>query len=413
MKKKLSFLFSIYHFLLSFLANLLFGFPSKKIFVLGVTGTKGKSTVVELISFILEKAGYKVASLSSVWVKIGEERKKNLTDMTMPGRFFIQKFLRKAVKAECQYALVEVTSQGVVQHRHKFIDWNGAMFLNLAPEHIEAHGGFEKYREAKLKFFRYVAKQKKENNESKRLFFINRDDPNSEYFIESSRSQNGKIILFSKNQIPAYLSSIRKSTFLFPEDIAAAWAFAKEIGISGNQIEKFVKEFPGLSGRMEIIQEKPFKVIIDYAHTPDSLCKVYRTLLRLKPKTKNQKPKMICLLGSAGGGRDKWKRPKMGEIAAKYCRTIILTNEDPYNENPAKILSEIKSGIISSQFSSSNLFEILDRREAIKKAISLAKEGDVVIITGKGSENWIHQKGGKIPWNERKIVEEEIKRRKG
>ena len=154
---------------------------------------------------------------------------------------------------------------------------------------------------------------------------------------------------------------------------------------------------------MEIMLEKPFKVVVDYAHTPDSLEQVYKTL--------SNGSKLICVLGSCGGGRDKWKRPKMGEIAAKYCQEIILTNEDPYDEDPNQILSEIKSGILDTKYKVLNI--VLDRKEAIIKALKTAGEGDTVIITGKGSEPWMciaHNK--KIPWSDREIVKQKMEKLK-
>lgn len=393
---------------------------------MGVTGTKGKSTVLELINAILEAAGKKTALLSSIRIKIGNQSQKNYLGNTMPGRAFIQSFLRQAVNGGCEYALIEVTSQGISQHRHRFIKWDAALFTNLAPEHIEAHKGFENYRKAKGDFFKYVRNIKDSRfkiaysaeavsaakaGQDSRLFFINQDDPNAQYFIEAAKG--GKIILYSKNILNSkfYILNPNLIGDFNQENIAAAVAFAESQGIGEETIKKAIEDFPGVPGRMEIIQTDPFTIIIDYAHTPDSLEKVYQTL-RHQPVSSSTN-KLICVLGSAGGGRDKWKRPKMGEIAGKYCDEIILTNEDPYDENPSQILSEIKSGIFNSQFSISNVFEILDRKEAIRKAVSSAKKGDVVIITGKGCEPWLHlEEGRKIPWDERKIVEETIKERR-
>ena len=398
-------LLSIYHFLWSLLGAVIFGFPSNRIFVLGVIGTKGKSTVLELINAILEMAGKKTALLSSIRIKIGEQSRKNYSGNTMPGRAFIQGFLRQAVKSGCEYALVEVTSQGVLQHRHRFIKWDAALFTNLAPEHIEAHGSFEKYREAKLGFFRYVRNFKSQilNLKSQKLFFVNQDDSSNQYFIDVAKNRNSKIVLFSKS-LPNSKFQILNS--IFPENIAAAVAFAESRGIEEGIIKEAIDNFSGVPGRMEIIQKKPFTVIIDYAHTPDSLEKTYQAILNSKFHIPNSK--LICLLGGAGGGRDKWKRPKMGEIAGKYCDEIILTNEDPYDEDPLQIIKEIEKGFLQIP---NSYYKILDRQEAISKAISLAKEGDIVIITGKGCEPWLHfEKGKKIPWDERKTVEEIIKK---
>jgi len=390
----------IYHYFLAWLGNVIFWFPSRRLFVVGVTGTKGKSTTIELINAILEAAGEKTALISSVRFKLDKDSRKNDTSMTMPGRFFIQRFLRKAVNLGCRYALIEVTSQGILQHRHRFIDWDAAIFINLQPEHIEAHGSWENYRDAKVEFFRYVAKK---SNKPQKIFFINDDDSSKQYFVAAANGA-GKIYYFSREQfIERELAggTISIGDWLYSnfnlENAAAATAFAYAIGLKWSLIQKTFLNFAGVVGRMELVQEKPFKVIIDYAHTPDSLEKIYQKLHQ------ELKGKLICVLGSAGGGRDKWKRPEMGRIAAKYCQLVILTNEDPYDEKPESILDHIISGFSPD----TNYYKILDRREAIKKAIALAKKKDIVIITGKGSESWIHIAGGKkIPWNERAVVEE-------
>lgn len=395
----MKFLRNSYHFLLSWLGNLIYRRPSRKIFVVGVTGTKGKSTVLELINAILETAGHKTALLSSVRIKIDKESKINQGN-TMPGRLAIKRFLRKAVLAECSYALIEVTSEGVVQHRHRFIDWDAGVFVNLAPEHIEAHGSFEKYRDAKLSFFSYLASSAKPST----YFFINRDDPSAVYFEKiAHKARRGLIMFFSASEFMKsnIYERIRnewlKNEFNL-ENAAAAAAFGRSRAISDEIIIRAMDNFHGVPGRLDFIQREPFAVVVDYAHTPDSLEKVFKTLHAAVS------PNLICVLGSAGGGRDKWKRPAMGLIASHYCREIILTNEDPYDENPVQILAEIKSGIANRQLP---VYEILDRKEAIKRAISLAQPGDAVIITGKGSEPWLHlAKGKKIPWNERKTVEE-------
>ncbi|MDI6733976.1 MAG: UDP-N-acetylmuramyl-tripeptide synthetase [Patescibacteria group bacterium] len=415
---------SFYHLILAFLGSVIFRCPSRRLFMVGVTGTKGKSTVIELINAILEKAGKKTALFSSVRKKICDRESKNISGNTMPGRFVIQEFLREAVKAKCEYALIEVTSQGVLQHRHKFIDWDAAIFINLAPEHIEAHGSFEKYRDAKVEFFKYLNKSKKEI----KYFFINEEDSNHHYFEEVVKNvPGGKIIFFSRERFikedlwSHYDLNSKESRCLIGEwlvadfnleNASAAVAFARSRNINWNIIKEALENFKGVPGRLEFVQKSPFAVVIDYAHTPDSLKKVYETL---EPSSFSPRSvgKMICVLGSAGGGRDKWKRAEMGKIAATYCDKIILTNEDPYDENPADILKQIENGFLEAPRSRSkpeNYFKILDRRKAIKKAISLAQKGDVVVITGKGSEQFIHlERGKKISWNERKTVEGALK----
>lgn len=408
----ITFLKGIYHYLLAWAGNILYGFPSKNLYVFGVTGTKGKSTTVELVSAILEAAGKKTALLSSIRFKIDRETRKNSTGTTMPGRFFIQRFLRQAAGAGCEYAIIEVTSQGILQHRHRFIQWDASAFLNVRPEHIEAHGSFEIYREAKVSFFRYAAKKSKK---ARKLFFVNEEDPSSFYF-SAAVNGSGEVKYYGRqhfieNELNGGRESIGDwlSNNFNLENAALAAIFARSQGIGWPIIKKALENFKGVPGRLETIQEKPFKVVIDYAHTPDSLEKIYQTLVTSDKRHATSK-RLICVLGAAGGGRDKWKRPVMGKIAAEYCREIVLTNEDPYDENPDLILQQIETGfsqIPNSKFPiPKNYWKILDRREAIGKAISMAKKGDTVIITGKGSEDFIHvAHGNKISWNEREVVE--------
>ena len=396
------FLLNWYHFLLVFLGALIYKFPSKKLIVIGVTGTNGKSTVVHLVAEILEKSGFKTASISSIRFKIGEKEWPNRLKMTMPGRLMLQKFLRQAVKDGCKYAVLEVTSEGIKQHRHKFIDFNGAVFTNLTREHIEAHKGFENYKKAKGKLFKALKKSKKQNKFS----VINVDDSNADYFLKLS--QGTRIYTYGiknkKAEITPEKINLQISLpgeFNIYNSLAAVGAGLSQ-GIELDKILKILKNVKGLPGRMELVVDRPFKVFVDYAHTPDSLEKVYQTIY---------KPQMICVFGSCGGGRDKWKRPEMGRIAAQYCNKIILTNEDPYDENPVSIIKDIKAGFSKSQITNNKLQIILDRRQAIRKALSLAKEGDVVIITGKGCEPWICvEKGKKIPWDDRRVVREEYEK---
>lgn len=357
--------------------------------MIGVTGTKGKTTVVELINAGLEEAGKKTAILSSIRRKVGDKDGPN-TGNSMPGRFAIQKFLSDAVKAKCDYALVEVTSEGVTQHRHRNIDFDAGVFINLHPEHIESHGSFEKYRKAKTDFFRYAANR---SRKGKKYFFINKDDENMPYFLGAANG--GQKVMFGKSDFRSNMAGEFNKY-----NLGAAEAVLKTLGVSYEIIGRAFAKFNGVPGRMEYISRSPFEVVVDYAHTPGSLEAVYRSL------SEGGKKKLIGVLGSAGGGRDKWKRPNFGEIAARYCKEIILTDEDPYDEDPLKIIREIKAGIPKS-FKRSAVREILDRRDAIKWAVHSAEPGDTVVITGKGSERSIHvARGKKIPWSDKAVVME-------
>jgi len=374
------FLVRIYHYSLAIAGAVFYWFPSRNLKVIGITGTSGKSTTTELLSCILEKAGHKTASLSSVRFKIGQKEEKNMLKMTMPGRFKIQKFLMKAVNEKCEYAVIEVTSQGIEQFRHKFINFESAVFTNLSPEHVEAHKGFENYKKAKAKLF-YTAKN---------IHVINRGDPNSDFFWNIPAKTK---IGFSLKEDSNLLSPINLIGEFNKYNALAAIKTAMALGIPLDICQKAIHEFKGIPGRMEVIAENPFSVIVDYAHTPEQLKQVYQSFNRPK----------ICVLGSCGGGRDKWKRLEMGKLAREYCKQIIITNEDPYDENPMEIIDQIKKG------AGEEAQVILDRKEAIKKAIRSAEKDDVVIITGKGSEPWMClAKGKKIPWDDREVAKKEL-----
>ena len=380
-----------YHLTLAYLAAIFYGFPSRKIKVIGVTGTKGKSSIVYFLSRILEGAGYKTAAISTIQFKIAEKEWPNNSKMTMPGRFAIQSFIAKAVKAGCQFVVLEVSSQGVLQNRHRFINFDAAVFTKLAPEHIEAHGSFEDYKKCKLKFFEYV-----KNNH-----IINKDD---KYFREFYNVQ-------AKNKT-IYSARDYKNLKLWGDfnlaNAAAAVKTAEIYGIKPDLAVKSLENIESLPGRMELIGgSQNFKVVVDYAHTPDSMEAVYGSL---KPKLA-ENSKLICVFGATGGGRDKWKRPEYGKIAEIYCDEIILTNEDPYEENPVSILEQIETGFSQVESVKSKVHKVLDRKEAIKKGISLAQEGDIVIITGKGSESTMMVAGGKkIHFDDRETAREELKK---
>lgn len=389
-------LLSPYHFIFGWVSSVLYRHPSRKMIVIGVTGTKGKTTVLELANAIIETAGEKTVLSSSTRFKVAEKEWTNDTGNTMPGRGFLQKLLREGVKAGCKYALVEVVSEGVVQYRHRFIDFDVAVFTGIHPEHIESHGSFKKYLDAKLSFFRDVRKHSKKEG---KYFVINKDDKYSESFTKAAGRQG--VIPYTLYDGPLKLIGDFNK-----RNAAAASAIARAIGAEGEVIRRALEEFEGVPGRMELVQRDPFAVMIDYAHTPDSLSAVYETLSRDMPKG----GRLICVFGSMGGGRDRWKRPELGRIAGDYCSEVILTNEDPVDEDPAKIIGEIKAGIEGhGRF----VHEIVDRREAIRKAVDLARSGDTVIITGKGREPYIRvAKGKKLAWSDWSATREVLAQKK-
>jgi UDP-N-acetylmuramoyl-L-alanyl-D-glutamate--2,6-diaminopimelate ligase len=390
-----------YHFFLAMAGAIIYRFPSKEMFVIGITGTKGKSSTAEILNALLEEAGFATALLSTIRFKINEESRPNKHKMTMPGRFFIQRFLRQAAHAGCTHVILEMTSEGVKQFRHKYIDLDALIFTNISPEHIESHGSFENYLAAKLKI-----RDALENSSKKTRYIVsNIDDPHGEEFLQVNVEHK---IPFSLDDVKPY--NVRQNDIGMTIDnkyissplhgifnlynILAAVAVARARNVTLSTITRSLAHLSKIPGRVEFIScGQPFDVVVDYAHTPDSLEKLYQTFA-----DKNK----ICVLGNTGGGRDVWKRPEMGRIADQYCDHIILTNEDPYDEKPGKIIDDMKTGIVNHVPDI-----ILNRKTAIKTALLLAKKDDVVIISGKGTDPYIMgPKGSKIAWSDKKVAEE-------
>lgn len=381
----------VYHWALAWAGAVRYGFPSRSMKVIGVTGTKGKSTTVYLLSRIFEEAGESVAMIGSLGYKIKEKTWPNNLKMTMPGRFRIQQFLAEAKKAGCRYVFLEVTSEGIKQKRHLGISFDAAVLTNIQKEHLESHGSFEKYLQAKEQLFKKTS----------RTHILNEDEPLVERF--KNIPSNKKIFYGERDWGRLGLATSLRGAFNHYNILAAA-AAAENYRIPVETIREAVKTITAVEGRMEYIEAgQPFKVVVDYAHTPDSLAMVYNALRGELSKN----GRLICVLGAAGGGRDKWKRPEFGRIAGHYADEIILTNEDPYDENPEEIIRQVASGLPADK-----KFEtIIDRREAIKRALTIAKNGDIVIITGKGSETTMALAGGqKIPWSDKAVVLELLKK---
>ncbi|MGB9609119.1 MAG: Mur ligase family protein, partial [Minisyncoccia bacterium] len=299
-----------YHFFLSFLGALIYGFPSKKLTIIGITGTKGKSTTSYLIYRLFNEAGFKTGLISTPLIGIGDRVWQNTSKQTMLGRLAIQKLLKEMVLNNCRYAVVETSSEGILQHRHQFIDYKIGIFTNLSPEHIERHKGFANYRRTKVKLFKKIAKRKDG------IGIYNLDDENVEYFLEPninykygftlSKEESEKEALVSKlirgTNIHLYSN---KTTFTIHHkkfetkllglfnvyNVLAAIAAALACKIEVDAIQKILPLIEPPPGRFEIIDFQGFKIIIDYAHEPKSLESVYQGVEIFNPKNK------ICLLG--------------------------------------------------------------------------------------------------------------------
>lgn len=384
------------------------GLHLKKLFVIAVTGTKGKSSVVELVRSILSEAGYTVASANTIRFTIGKKSEPNLFKMTMPGRFFLQQFLRKAVESGCTHAVVEMTSEGARQFRHKGIELNALVFTNLEPEHLESHGGLEAYAQAKLSLAAHLV----ESPKRPRYIVANADDPWGKKFLET---QVEYTLPFSLKDAEPYRADDKSVRFVYKQElftvplpglfslknILAALTLTEAMGVPLAAAKRALEHHAPIAGRAErVVRGQPYTVVVDYAHTPGSL----KALLETFSTQSGKERRVIGVFGSTGGGRDVWKRPEMGATADTYCDVAYLTNEDPYDEDPQKIVNDIARG-----FTDHTPYIILERRAAIREALREAKEGDVVLITGKGTDPYIMgPRGSMQPWSDKKVAEEEL-----
>ena len=408
------FAFSAYHFLLSFLGAAFYGWPSRKMTVIGVTGTKGKTTTSNLIAQLLEQAGHRVGLATTVNFKIGEKDWINSAKQTMLGRFRLQKLLREMLLAKCRYAVVETSSEGILQHRHRFIDYDAVVFTNLSPEHIERHGCFEKYRQAKEKLFAQAARKKNG------IGVYNLDDPCVEHFLKyevknkygyfqdpanaqaaiTDKFQISKIAL-EKDGTEFELNGQKFKTALIGEmnvyNVVSALCVAAALGLEWSKLPALAAKLTAPSGRMQLINRgQAFTVIVDYAHEPSSLKAAYQTARLFRPR------RIIGILGAQGGGRDRGKRARLGEIAGQYADYVFVTNEDPYDEDPWRIINDVAQGV-----SGKPAEKILDRTKAIEAALKLARPDDLVLITGKGGEvSMCVENGKKLPCSDEKTVKE-------
>jgi len=414
-----------YHKLEAEIAVRLYAYPSRKMVVIGVTGTNGKTTTSHLIASIFETAGLVVGMLTTTTFKIGKKKWLNKTKLTTLSPFVLQKMLARMVSAGCEYVVLEVSTHAVDQYRILGVDFDLMVLTNVTREHIEYHGSFKEYLKAKGELFRMLGSCFRKKHIPK-VIILNRDEANFKYFdkFDADRKYTYGIL---RGRIKAErinyssLESDLKSDFLLSTPLGnkriginlpgrfniynalAAATVAISRAIDVETIKNGLERVKNVPGRMEMIlargklrKKQKFKVIVDYAHTPDALSKVFETLRSVK------KNRIIVLLGACGE-RDKDKRPVLGRLASQFADIVIITNEDPYSEDPRKIIDEVAAGVKGKK-KGKNFFKIFNRRQAIKKAIELSQENDIVLLTGKGAEQAIVEDGVYHPWDERKVV---------
>lgn len=400
-----------YHLPLAVFAAVWFGMPARKLKVIGVTGTNGKTTTTQFIMRILKKAGKKVAMASTINFAIGDTEWVNVSKFTTMSAWKLQKFLRDAVQEGCEYAAIETSSHSIDQYRTFGISYEIAVMTNVTREHLDYHRTMEVYRRAKRKLF-----------ERARMAIVNLDMERPEEYLEARRFEKKlsySAVLPEANIFAEFIEErLSDSTFLVNEtsyrlylpgrynieNALAAIATGTLLGIAPDMMSAALAEVKGVPGRMEAIpNDRNLHIFIDYAVTPDSLEKLYA----LVSKMRQGNAKIISVFGACGE-RDRGKRPLMGEIVSSAADIIVLTNEDPYHEDPKQILHEVATGV-RNKTEGENFFTIFDRREAIAKALSLANPDDILLVTGKGAEETMAIGDERLPWSDRRVIGEELK----
>lgn len=400
--------------------------------VIGVTGTKGKSTTCRFIASVLEQTGNKVGLMSTVEFQDGNNRYLNDKKMTMLGRGEIHKMMAQMLKNGCKYAVIETSSEGILQFRHFGLHYDICVFTNLGTEHQERHGGFENLRRDKGKIFAGLNKDKRkiiDGKKMEKIIIANTDDENAEYFLrfEADKKiafgQRDQYLVEKENSLNARILKVEGqktefevNNFLFNLNLAGVFniynalpaiAIGKIFLLPLEKIATGIAVVKKVEGRMEFIEEgQNFNIVVDYAHESMSLTALFETLRNLV-----RDKKIIGIIGSDGGGRDKSKRKEMGKIAGQLCDIVIITDVNCFDENPKEIAEMLAVGVRETgKKDEENLFIVIDREQAIKKALSLAKAGDVVAITAKGTEPCIVIEGGKkIPWDDREVTRKILK----
>lgn len=385
-----------------------FGHPEKKLRMIGVTGTNGKTTITNVIKYILMKNGHKTGLVGTIRNEIGDEVIH--TENTTPMAYDLMALFDRMVKEGCEYVVMEVSSFGLVQNRIGASWFETAVFTNLTQDHLDYHKDMENYYQAKKMLFDICdcAIINIDDEYGKRLFSeINCDKlsfsvkGNADFTADGIKIKStGSSFWFCKDG-KSHLVKCRMPGAFNVSNLTAAMAVCMRAGIAVDNIISAVEEYNGVKGRCEVIPTgRDFTVICDYAHTPDAVENILRSV---KEYTENR---LICLFG-CGGNRDAAKRPKMAAVAAKYADKLIVTSDNPRNEDPELIIKEILTGLENSDIPYD---VVVDRREAIYHALKIAEKGDIIVLAGKGHEDYQILAGMEhIHFDEREIVAEGLK----
>lgn len=387
------------------LANVFFEFPTNDFKLIGITGTNGKTTTASLLHDLYSALGYKVGLVSTIEIRIGSETKSSTH--TTPDALTLQRTFNEMRRAGCDYVFMEVSSHALAQERVAYCDFDIGVFTNLSHDHLDYHKSFKEYIQAKKKFFDQLKK--------KAISIINDDDKNGSVMVQNTKSN---IIYYGLRKMADYKSKIlsnevaglflkinnnesyfRLSGEFNAYNLTAVYAVAMELGQNSEEVLRIMSGLHTANGRLERVDVEglKFTIYVDYAHTPDALENVLKTLNQMKKST----AKITTVVG-CGGNRDKAKRPKMAKIGAKGSDLLILTSDNPRDEDPEAILNDMQKGIEIEE--EKKVLRIADRAMAIKTACMMAKDNDIILVAGKGHETYQEVKGEKLPFDDKKVI---------
>lgn len=394
---------------LAVMASNFYEIPSANLRLIGVTGTNGKTTIASLLYQLFKSAGFKVGLLSTVTIMV--DNIKYSATHTTPDSLTINKYLKEMNDAGVEYCFMEVSSHGIHQKRTEGLHFEGGIFTNLSHDHLDYHNTFAEYRDVKKSFFDSLSE--------KAFALVNIDDKNGLVMMQNTKARKYTYALKSfaeykaqilENQFSGLLLKINESdvwTRLIGHfnayNVLAIFATAELLGLEKVEILRLISDLKSVSGRFQyLISEDNITAIVDYAHTPDALKNVLETINSIR--TKNEE--LITVVG-CGGDRDKTKRPKIGHIASALSTKVIFTSDNPRSENPKTIIEEIELGVEPQNFKKT--VSILDRKQAIKAACQMANANDIILIAGKGHENYQEISGERFEFDDYKIVQQLLK----
>jgi UDP-N-acetylmuramoyl-L-alanyl-D-glutamate--2,6-diaminopimelate ligase len=391
---------------LAFMSTNYYDNPSTKLRLVGITGTNGKTTIASLLYQLFKKAGYKVGLLSTVKIMVDDVEYK--ATHTTPDSLTINHYLNEMVEIGCEFCFMEVSSHGVHQKRTEGLEFAGGVFTNLSHDHLDYHETFSEYRDVKKSFFDHLPKAAfaltniddknglvmLQNTAARKLTYALKTY--AEYKAQILESQMGGLLL-KINESEVWVRLI--GTFN-AYNLLAIYGTAVELGLERLEVLRLLSELESVSGRFQfIISDLKITAIVDYAHTPDALENVLKTIADIR--TKNEQ--LITVVG-CGGDRDTTKRPIMANIATTMSDKVILTSDNPRSENPQTIIEQMEAGVEPQNFKKS--VSIVDRKQAIKTACQLAKPHDIILIAGKGHEAYQEIQGVRHDFDDMKIVKE-------